>query len=95
MKFVSVRELKNKTSQILHYIENGNNVIVTLRSKPYAVLHHLSEDEIEDYIILNHPEFKKKFKSAYQEYLNGNTVDIDQLIFDIFHRQLTPLGGCL
>lgn len=80
MKFVNVRELKNKTSSTLHYAENGDDVIVTLRGKPYAVIHHLAEDEIEDYILLNHPEFKKKLKDAYQEYLDGETVDIDQLI---------------
>ena len=55
MKFVNVKELKNKTSSILHYAEKGDDVIVTLRGKPYAVLHHLSEDDIEDYILLNHP----------------------------------------
>ena len=80
MKFVNVRELKNKTSSTLHYAENGGDVIVTLRGKPYAVIHHLAEDEIEDYILLNHPEFKKKLKNAYKEYLDGETVDIDKLI---------------
>jgi len=80
MKFVNVKELKNKTSSILHYAENGGDVIVTLRGKPYAVVHHLKEDEIEDYILLNHPKFKKKLKDAYKEYLHGKTVDIDQFI---------------
>lgn len=80
MKFVNVKELKNKISSILHYTENGGDVIVTLRGKPYAVVHHLTEDDIEDYILLNHPEFKKKLKNAYQEYLAGETVDIDKLI---------------
>ena len=80
MKFVNVRELKNKTSAVLHYTENGDDVIVTSRGKPCVVMHHLSEGEIEDYILLNHPEFKKKFKKACQEYMAGETVDIDKLI---------------
>lgn len=80
MKFVNVRELKNKTSAVLRYTESGGDVIVTSRGKPCVVIHHLSEDELEDYILLNHPEFKKKLKSAYQEYLVGETVDIDKLI---------------
>lgn len=80
MKFVNVRELKNKTSAVLHYTENGEDIIVTSRGKPCAVIHHLSEDDIEDYILLNHPEFKKKLKMAYQEYTAGKTVDIDKLI---------------
>ncbi len=80
MKFVNVRELKNKTSAVLDYTKNGEDVIVTSRGKPRVIIHHLSEDELEDYILLNHPEFKKKLKKAYQEYLAGKTVDIDKLI---------------
>ena len=80
MKFVNVRELKNKTSSVLHYTEEGEDVIVTSRGKPHVVIHHLSEDDIEDYILLNHPEFKKKLKKAYEEYIAGETVDIDKLI---------------
>jgi|GEM_PF-5372279 len=33
MKFVNVKELKNKTSSILHYAESGDDVIVTFRGK--------------------------------------------------------------
>jgi len=80
MKFVNVRELKNKTSSILHYTEGNGDVIVTMRGKPCVVIHHLSEDDIEDYILLNHPEFKKKLENAYKEYRTGKTADIDKLI---------------
>jgi len=80
MKFVNVRELKNKTSAVLHYTENGDDVIVTLRGKPCAVIHHILEDELEEYILLNHPAFKKKLKKAYKEYLSEKTVGIDKLI---------------
>lgn len=80
MKFVNVRELKNKTSAVLNYTENGEDVIVTSRGKPRVVIHHLPEDELEDYILVNHPEFKKKLKDAYREYLAGETVDIDKLV---------------
>jgi len=80
MKFCNVRELKNRTSAILHYTENGEDVVVTSRGKPCVVIHHLSEDDIEDYILLNHPEFKKKLKKACQQYLDGETVGIEELI---------------
>jgi prevent-host-death family protein len=80
MKFVNVRELKNKTSSVLRYTEKGDDVIVTSRGKPCAVIHHLSEDDIEDYILLSHPDFKKKLEEAYQQYLAGETIDIDTLI---------------
>lgn len=88
MKFVNVRELKNQTSAVLHYTENGKDVIVTSRGKPCAVIHHLSEDEIEDYILLNHPQFKKKLKKSLEEYARGETVDLDKLI----HKAEKDLG---
>ena len=80
MKFVNVRELKNKTSAVLHQTENGEDVIVTSRGKPCAVIHHLSEDDIEDYILVNHLEFKKKLETAYQESVTGESVDLDTMI---------------
>ena len=51
MKFVNVRELKNRTSALLHSTERGGDIVVTLRGKPCAVIHHLSEDELEGYIL--------------------------------------------
>ncbi len=60
MRFINVRELKNKTSQVLRSTDRGEDVIVTCRGKPRAVIHHLSEDEMEEYILLNYPEPKKK-----------------------------------
>ena len=80
MKFVNVRELKNKTSSVLHYTENGRDVIVTLKGKPFVVIHHLRQEDVEDYILANAPGFKKKLQMAYEEYLAGETTNIDELI---------------
>lgn len=80
MKFVNVRELKNKTSAVLHYAHNGKDVIVTSHGKPYAVIHHLGEDEIEDYILMNHPALKKKFEKSLAEYASGKTVSLGKLL---------------
>jgi antitoxin (DNA-binding transcriptional repressor) of toxin-antitoxin stability system len=80
MKFVNVRELKNKTSAVLHYAEESGDVIVTSRGKPCAVIHYLSGDDLEDYILVNHPDYQKRLKQSYQEYVNGETLSVDTLI---------------
>ncbi len=80
MKFVNVRELKNQTSAVLHYTEKGRDVIVTTHGKPVAVIHHLAQGELEDYVLLNHPNFKKKLKESLEEYVKGDVVDLDRLI---------------
>jgi len=80
MKFTNVRELKNKTSELLRITDKGEDVIVTCRGKPRAIIQHFSEDELEDYVILNHPKIKEKLAKAYREYLEGKAVDLDELI---------------
>ena len=80
MKFINVRELKNNTSSILHYTENGEDVIVTSHGKPCAVIHHVTEETLEDYILANHPDFEQKWQRAYQEYQSGKTIKLDKLI---------------
>ena len=38
MKSVSAKELKNKTGEVLHRVERGQQVLITKRGKPLAVL---------------------------------------------------------
>jgi antitoxin (DNA-binding transcriptional repressor) of toxin-antitoxin stability system len=46
MKFVGVRELKIRTSEILRELEK-EDVIITRNGKPLAVMHRLSSDQVE------------------------------------------------
>jgi len=80
MLFVGVRELRLKTAKILQKIDQGEHIFITYRGKPRAVIQRITEDEIEDYILLNHPEFKKKIEQAYKESLKGKVADLDELI---------------
>lgn len=49
MKFANVRELKNKTSEILRSAEK-EAVIITSKGKPRAMITPISEGDFEDYI---------------------------------------------
>lgn len=46
MQTVGVRELKNRLTHYLAEVKRGDNVVVTDRGKPFAVLHSL--DKIEE-----------------------------------------------
>lgn len=46
MQTVGVRELKNRLTHYLGQVKNGENVVVTDRGKPIAILHSL--EKIED-----------------------------------------------
>jgi len=80
MKFINVRELKNKTSEMLRLADKKVDIIVTKRGKPVALIRHFSEDELEDYVLLNHPRLKKRLEEAYRDYLESGGVDVDYLI---------------
>ena len=50
MKFANVRELKNKTSEILRRAEK-EAVIITSKGKPRAIVTAISEEDFEDYLL--------------------------------------------
>ena len=79
MKFVNVKELKDKLSEYLRIIET-EDIVVTYRGKPKALLRHFTEDGMEDYVLANHPEIRASIEQAYQEFLEGKVTDLDSII---------------
>lgn len=47
MKSVSAKELKNRTGEVLKLVEGGQKVLITMRSKPFAVLSPVQERQLE------------------------------------------------
>lgn len=76
MKFVNIQELKNKTSEVLQMTQD-NDVIVISQSKPIAIIRHFNEDELEDYVLMNHPDFLSQMEKAYQDAKAGKVTDIE------------------
>lgn len=64
MRFVGVRELRNKTGEVLSAVQKGDKVILTKRGKPFAAMARLREDEIER-LILEGREWLKLSESAF------------------------------
>ncbi|MFH1538925.1 MAG: type II toxin-antitoxin system prevent-host-death family antitoxin, partial [bacterium] len=55
VKFASVRELKNSTSELLRRAKSGEGILITSHGKPVAALLGMSEENLEDFILSNHP----------------------------------------
>lgn len=66
MLFTNIRGLKAKTSEFIKKTEEGEEVVVTCRGKPVALIRRFTEDEIEDYI-LNHPKFLAMLDTLAEE----------------------------
>lgn len=49
MRFASVAEIKNRLSEYLAFArENNEPIVVTHHGKPYALIHPLSQEDLEE-----------------------------------------------
>ncbi len=79
MRFTGIKELKHKTMDILKASEK-QDIIITAYGKPTAVLHHVTEDDLAEYLIENDPAFKNKIKEASSEYAKVGGLPANNLI---------------
>jgi prevent-host-death family protein len=79
MRFANVRELKNKTSEILRSAEK-EDVVVTSNGKPKAIIKGISGEDFEDYLLENNPKFLAALERAREEYLKLGGMGIDEYL---------------
>ena len=79
MCFAGIKELKHSTMDILKESEN-EDIIITAYGKPVAILHHITEEDLTDYLIENDPVFKTRIEEAYTEYLVNGGVPADAIM---------------
>jgi len=89
VQFVNVRELKNHLSEVIRWTQK-RDIVVTLRGKPRAVLHRISDEELEDYLLAHSVKFQKSLDASYREYKRKGGVSIDSLIAET-ERELARL----
>jgi len=73
MIFANVRELKNKTSEILRKAESGD-VVITSQGKPRAVITAVTEEDFEDYLLEHNPMFLTDLEKARAEYIRKGGI---------------------
>ena len=86
MRFAGIKELKHKTMDILKQSEK-EDIVVTAYGKPRAVLHHLTEDDLADYLIENDPAFKNRVEEAFAEYSAQGGISVDKMITRLEKRR--------
>lgn len=80
MKFANIRELQKDASGIIAMVEKGQDVIITKRGKPAAVIYPLTEDMIEDYMIQYSPTIRKKIDEGLRDAKKGRVIPIEDLM---------------
>jgi prevent-host-death family protein len=79
VKIASVKEVKDNLSRFLKRAEQ-EDVVITKNGRPTAVLHHLADDELEDYLLEHDPKFKRKIEQRWKDYLEKGGVPLEQVL---------------
>lgn len=80
MKFANVKELQKDASGIIRLVEKGEDVIITKRGKPAAVIYPLTEDMIEDYMIQHSPSIRKKIEEGLKDSREGKIIPLRDIM---------------
>lgn len=78
MRYAGVKELKQRTMDLLKEAEKGD-IIITAYGKPAAVLHHVDEEDLADFLVENDPGFRTKIEDAYAAYLSFGGIEAGDL----------------
>lgn len=81
VQFVNIREMKSRLSEVIRRSRKGD-VVVTSRGKPQAILHAISGEELEDYLLAHSPKFLKSLQASYREYQKKGGVSLEKLMAD-------------
>jgi prevent-host-death family protein len=79
MKIASVEEVKDKLSYYLKAAEK-EDVIIMKNGRPTAVLHHLRDDDMKDYILEHDPQFRAKIEKRWKAYLRVGGRSIQEVL---------------
>jgi len=79
MKIASVKDVKDRLSHYLKTAEK-DDVVITKNGKPSAIIHHLGEDEIEDYKLEHDPKFRAKIEKRWKDYLTKGGRSIEEIL---------------
>jgi len=82
MKFATVRDLKNRTSEMLRRAAR-TDVVITSHGRPVAILRGLKEADLEDCVLANDPGLRASYESAERDIRAGRTIPLEQVIREL------------
>lgn len=76
---VKITDLKNQATRIMRRVEKGGEFTVTKRGRPIAVILPIADEDLEDWILANHPEAIRRRELARARIAAGEFVTGAQL----------------
>ena len=80
MRFATVRTLKNQTSEMLREAAKGKDVLITSHGKPVALLHGLSESELEDLSFSQDAALRQSIESAWRHVMKHGGISSEEML---------------
>ena len=81
MPVVGIRQLARNASAIIRDVsETRRPTVVTDRGKPVGVIYPFDEEDLEDYVLANAPEYVARREQADRDIAEGKTISLDELL---------------
>lgn len=81
MRFITITELKNEASAIVHHVEEGDPVIVLRHGRPRAAVVPLkSSEDIDQLLFETSPTVHRILKESLKDLRAGRTVTLRQYL---------------
>lgn len=86
MRFVTVRDLRNKSAQIWRQLSEEKEMILTSNGKPIAILSAISEDTLEESLIT----LRRARAMAAVAYMQTRSVELgaDRMSLDEINKEI-------
>lgn len=84
MNTIGVRELARNASRVVENVARSKEpALVTRHGRPTVAVVPIDQDELEDWILANAPEFVEGMKEAQRELLAGRTHSLEEVMAEI------------
>lgn len=81
MPHISIRELqRNAGGVVADVAASGRPAIVTKHGRPVAAVVPISEEDLEDWVLANAPQFAADRAAADEELARGETISLDAFL---------------
>ncbi|MFQ5779852.1 MAG: type II toxin-antitoxin system Phd/YefM family antitoxin [Nitrospiria bacterium] len=78
MKVVPLNEVKNRFSEYID-LAKREDVIVTKNGRAAAVLHGVTDEDLEDYLFETDPRFIARIEALRKEYQEEGGISLDKV----------------
>jgi len=80
VRFASVADFRVNASKVFNALHRGEKVVVTKAGKPIAVLQGISDEDLEDFILANHPAYRSRYKKGRRDHAAGRCRTLEEIL---------------